>query len=97
MPFLSNQFNYAFVINIDWFQPFKHIQYSVGIIYLLILNLPHNIWNKAKNIILVRIVPGPNEPSYDINGFIEPLIKELNIFWVGKEMKVYGKASKQLV
>ena len=97
MPFLSDQFNLAFMINIDWFQPFKHIQHSVGVIYLSILNLPRNIWNKAKNIILVGIIPGPNEFSYDINCFIEPLIKELNIFWIGKEMKVHGKTLKLLV
>ena len=85
------------MINIDWFQPFKHIRYSVGIIYLSILNLPHDIWIMPKNIILVDILTGLNEPSYDINGLIKPLIKALNIFWIGKEMKVHGKILQQLV
>ncbi len=31
---------YAFVKNIDWFEPFEHITYAVGVIYLASLNLP---------------------------------------------------------
>ena len=28
------------LINIDWFQPYKDISYSVGVIYAVIINLP---------------------------------------------------------
>ena len=30
-PFLSEDCSYAFIINIDWFQPYKHLTYSVGV------------------------------------------------------------------
>ena len=30
-PFLSEDCSYAFIINIDWFQPHKHLTYSVGV------------------------------------------------------------------
>lgn len=33
-PFLSQEYTYAFMINIDWFQPHKHLTYFVGAIYL---------------------------------------------------------------
>ena len=33
----------GFALNLDWFNPCKHIQYSVGVIYLTILNLPRHI------------------------------------------------------
>ena len=35
--------NYAVMLNLDFFQPFKHIQYSLGAIYLTVLNLPQNM------------------------------------------------------
>ena len=42
VPFLSECYNYGLLLNIDWLQPYKYIQYSVGVVYLVILNLPHS-------------------------------------------------------
>jgi len=39
-PFLALPQNYTFMLNVDWFQPFKHSLYSVGAIYMVIMNLP---------------------------------------------------------
>ena len=39
--FLAAPYSLATMINVDWFQPFTHVKYSVGVIYLVILNLPH--------------------------------------------------------
>ena len=33
--FLSIPFNFAFRLNIDWFQPFEHTQHSEGVICIL--------------------------------------------------------------
>lgn len=38
--FLSESYNLALALNFDFFQPYKHIQYSVGAMYLTVLNLP---------------------------------------------------------
>ena len=38
--FLVAPYSYLLTLNVDWFQPYKHIQYSVGSIYLTIQNLP---------------------------------------------------------
>ena len=36
--FLDSPFNYLVTLNFDWFQPFSHIEYSVGALYLCIQN-----------------------------------------------------------
>ena len=37
----------------DWFQPFKHVTYSVGEIYRSVLNLPRNICEISD----IKIIP----------------------------------------
>ena len=39
-PFLDIPNNIALALNIDWFNPYKHTQYSIGAVYLTILILP---------------------------------------------------------
>ncbi len=56
-PFLTLPGNYAFQLNVDWFNPFKHTQHSEGAIYLSVLNLPrterylHNKYLVLKNLL----------------------------------------------
>ena len=47
-PFLSEFYSYGLLLNIDWLQPYKHIEYSVGILYIVILNLPRSIRYKRE-------------------------------------------------
>lgn len=86
--FLAAPFTYGLALNIDWFQPYSHTVASVGVIYLTILNLPRHMRYKRENILLVGIIPGPSEPSHDINPFLEPLVSELKDFWYGVPLKV---------
>ena len=51
------------LINIDWFQPHKHVAYSVGVIYAVVINLPRSIRYKEENVIIIGIIPGPQEPK----------------------------------
>lgn len=67
----------ALLINIDWFQPFKDISYSVGVIYAVILNLPRSIRYKDSNVIIVGVIPGPKEPKHDVNSYLGPLVRDL--------------------
>ena len=67
--FTSHRRNLALMMNVDWFQPFKHSPYSVGVIYLAVMNLPRAERFKRRNIIVVGILPAPGEPS------------SLNPFW----------------
>lgn len=36
---LMEERNYGIMLNVDWFQLFKYINYFVGVIYVIILNL----------------------------------------------------------
>ena len=78
--FMSNEHNLALMMNVDWFQPFKHSPYNVGVIYLAIMNLPRGERFKRENIIVVGILPGPGEPS-SLNPFLVPVVAELNELW----------------
>ena len=82
-PFLSLPYNFAFQLNIDWFQPFKHTQHSEGVIYLSIMNLPRQERFLQENTILVGVIPGPNEPKGTVNSFLEPMVNDLLKLWEG--------------
>ena len=62
-PFLDLPNNIALALNIDWFNPYKHTQYSIGAVYLTILNLPRTLRYKIENTIIVGLIPGPKEPK----------------------------------
>ena len=79
--FLSRPMSYLVTLNVDWFQPFSHIQYSVGAMYLTIQNLPRNIRCKQQNVILVGVIPGPSEPELAMNSYLSPLVEELKQGW----------------
>ena len=94
---LALPLTYAFVMNIDWFEPFEHVTYSVGVIYLAVLNLPRPLRYKRENIILVGIIPGPSEPHLSINTYLSPLVTELVQLWEGLVFRVHGYATPQSV
>ena len=83
-PFLSQPNSLALSLNVDWFRPFKHSQYSIGVIYIAVLNLPREIRYLPANIIITGIIAGPNEPSKTMmNPVLEPIVKDLQIAWDG--------------
>lgn len=85
--FLSEPNNLALILNMDFFQPYKHLKgYSVGGIYCIIMNLPREIRYKQENVLLIGLIPGPKEPDHDINSFLNPMVEELNQFWSGKSL-----------
>ena len=90
-PFLSLAYNFCFILNVDWFQPYRHTQYSLGAIYLSVLNLPRSERYLQENTILIGIIPGPHEPKKHMNSFLEPLVKELKFLWNGVAMYNYKK------
>ena len=64
-----------------------HIDYSVGVIYLVIQNLPRNLRYRKENIILIGLIPGPREPKLSINSFLHPLVAELKELWSGVQFE----------
>ena len=79
--FLQSPFCYLLTLNIDWFQPFTHIEYSIGAIYLAIQNLPRSERFKEENIILAGVLPGPSEPKLSVNSYLGPLVEDLKTAW----------------
>ena len=96
-PFLSSKHTFALMINIDWFQPFKHTQYSIGVVYLVVLNLPRHLRFRRENMILCGLIPGPHEPKGNINQFWKPLVDDLLKLWHGVTMTVYGSVKDCIV
>lgn len=77
---LTQEGNYALMLNVDWFQPFKHTNYSVSAIYISFLNLPREERFKRENIVLIGIIPDmKKEPP--TNSFLQALVNELNKAW----------------
>ena len=86
--FLNEPHSFGALINVDWFQPYKHLTYSVGVIYLSSFNLPRAQRYSLKNISLIGIIPGPKEPELTINPYIDELVSDLLKFWKGVELYV---------
>ena len=39
-PFLAIPNNFGLMLNVDWFQPTLHGSESIGVIYMVVMNLP---------------------------------------------------------
>lgn len=96
-PFLREPFTYGLMINVDWFKAYKHTEYKMGAIYLTVMNLPRELRFRQENMILVGLIPGPGEPSLNINSFLSPLVDELLEFLDGIPMKVCSISTPQIV
>jgi hypothetical protein len=72
------------MLNMDWFQLFINSQYSVGVIYAVICNLPCAERFKPENILTLAVISGPNEPKlHEINNYLYSIVNQLNLLWNG--------------
>lgn len=69
-------------VNVDWFQPFKHLTHSVGAIYASINNLPRQFRYQMENVLLVAVIPGPKEPV-QMNSIMSILVDEMKDLQLG--------------
>lgn len=85
--FLKAPRNYGLMLNFDFFQPMKHRKdYSVGVFYMVILNLPRAERYKWENVIVVGIIPSFSKEPKRLNAFLEPAVKELQCLWKGMKL-----------
>lgn len=75
--YLTCERNLYGLINVDWVQTYTHTTYSLGIIYVTILNLPRAERNKEENIMVLGIIPGPTEPKLHLNSYLKPIVDDL--------------------
>ena len=66
---MNHKIIYALLLNLDWFQPYKHLTYSVGVIYITVLNFPSHQRHLKCNTSLVAVLPRPHEPKGTVNTF----------------------------
>jgi len=72
------------MLNLDWFQPYDGTIHSTGAIYAAICNLPRDIRFRRENLLLLGLLPGPNEVSlHKINHYLAPIVNELESLWNG--------------
>ena len=90
VPFLAKPYNYLLMLNCDWFQPYKHTQYSIGVMYIVVENLPRPARFKRENVLIVGVIPGPSEPSKTVNTYLRPLVTDLLALWSGVSMNING-------
>jgi len=69
-------------VNVDWFQPYKHLTYSIGAIYTPINNLPQQFCYLIENIMPVVVIPGPKE-RVQMNTVMSLVVDELKVFQLG--------------
>lgn len=75
----------AVALNVDWWQPNINSSYSVGGVYMTVLNLPPAVRNLAENMLLVAVLPGPKATSRTtLHSVMAPLVAELNDLREGK-------------
>ena len=95
--YLNAPRNLAFAINVDWFQPFKRRNdRSVGVIYLVLLNLPREQRFKWENIIVAGIIPEMNKEPKSLNTFLAPIVDEFQALWTGVKMQT-SSSTKPLI
>ena len=82
--FFHDKCNIGFMLNVDWFNPFKNSEYSLGAIYIVILNIAREYRFKWENVILLGLIPDPKEPKRNINPYLKPHIKKLIRFRDGE-------------
>ena len=71
------------MLNVDFFQPYKHSTESYGAVYLTLMNLPRSERFKQENVVLVSIIPPFSHEPSSLNTFLRPLVEELKEFWGG--------------
>lgn len=79
--FLQTKRHLGVMLNVDFFQPFKHVTASYGVIYLAILNLPRSERLKKENILIIGIIPPFEHEPDSLNSFLKPMVDELKEFW----------------
>ena len=67
--FLTHKRSVGLMLNVDFFQPYKHVMESYGVIYLSIINLPRNEHFKQENVLLVGVIPAFEHEPDTLNPF----------------------------
>ena len=96
-PFLNLPRSYGLMLNVDWFQPFERRKdLSVGVLYMVLMNLPRKIRFRRENVILVGIIPAMDHEPKSLNYFREPLVEQLRDLWTGVQANTYNSPNEPM-
>ena len=81
------------LLNIDWLVPYEHSTYSVGVIYMVILNLLCMYYvgserYKLENVLVIGCLPGPREPKHNVNAYLDFMVDDLLELWTGVQFNI---------
>ncbi|KDN34320.1 hypothetical protein RSAG8_12585, partial [Rhizoctonia solani AG-8 WAC10335] len=98
----SKELGISFALNADGYQTFSNGTYTTMGVYMAFNNLPFYLRTRIENMLLVLVIPGPNEPtSYEFDQIMEPLIDDLIGFAQGVRLNVHdmvqGRPKSELV
>jgi hypothetical protein len=79
----SNKLNFGFWLNCDWFCPFDRTDGSIGVVYLVILNLPRELRLLEQNVITVGVWPDVGEHTESSSAFMECIVTQLEELFEG--------------
>ncbi|XP_004309783.1 PREDICTED: uncharacterized protein LOC101296166 [Fragaria vesca subsp. vesca] len=77
--------NLRLALSSDGFNPHsvQSNSYRCWLVILVTYNLPPWLVMKRKHIMLSLLISGPKQPGNDIDVYLEPLIDDLKLLWVG--------------
>ena len=81
--FANDAKNIRFGLSTDGMNPFgeQSSGHSTWLLTLCIYNLPPWLCVKRKLIMMPVLIPGPKQPSNDIDVYLKPLIEDLLLLW----------------
>jgi hypothetical protein len=69
--------NSLLMANVDWHQPYDHVEASLGLVWVVNMCLPRAIRYKPHNVMLVAVFPGTSEKKLRCDRLLEPLVHDL--------------------
>ncbi|XP_062006966.1 uncharacterized protein LOC133724291 [Rosa rugosa] len=86
--FGSEPRNLRLALSSDGFNPHSSLssRYSCWPVILVTYNLPPWLCMKRKHMMLTLLISGPKQPGNDIDVYLQPLIDDLKLLWVGVEV-----------
>jgi hypothetical protein len=80
----------------DGMNPFMNsCAHSTWPLVLMILNLPPWLCSKRKYIMMLGLIPGPQQRRNDIVTYFTPLIEDLKELWYNDEVQVYDEHKRE--
>lgn len=95
--FLCRDVNLAFMLNIDWLQPYERSNYSLGVVYLCCLNLPRDKRYDLENIIVVCTLPHESQHNKSLPKMLNPLVDSLLKMWTDGFKTVQGEQVRAML